>query len=79
MTWNLADARRRLSEIVNRALSEGPQTITGREGAVVVISAAEYEELAGKRQRFKAFLFEGPSFGGLELDRDQSPMRGVEL
>lgn len=79
MTWNLADAKNRLSEVVNLALSQGPQTITRRKDAVVVISAAEYEELVGKRQSFKDFLMNGPSLEGLDLGRDQSPMRDVEL
>jgi prevent-host-death family protein len=79
MTWNLAEAKNRLSEVVNLALSQGPQTITRRKDAVVVLSAATYEKLAGKRQSFKEFLFEGPSFEGIELDRDQSTMRDVEL
>ncbi len=79
MTWNLADAKNRLTEVVNLALSDGPQTITRRKDAVVVISAARYEELTGKRQSFKEFLVQGPSFEGLELKRDESPMRDVEL
>jgi prevent-host-death family protein len=79
MTWNLADAKNRLSEVVNLALSEGPQTITRRNDAVVVISSAKYAELTGERPSFKKFLFEGPSLEGLDLKRDESPMRGVEL
>lgn len=79
MTWNLADAKNRLSELVNLALSQGPQTITRRKDAVVVLSAAAYEELIGKRRSFKEFLFEGPSFEGLQLDRDRSPMRDAGL
>lgn len=79
MTWNLADAKNRLSEVVNLALSEGPQTITRRKDAVVVISAEKFAELTGQRQSFKDFLMSGPSFDGLDLERDQSPMRDVEL
>lgn len=34
MTWNLAEAKNKLSEVVNLALTEGPQTITrGRRAA----------------------------------------------
>lgn len=79
MTWNLADAKNRLSEVVNRALSEGPQTITRRNDTVVVISSARYEELTGKRPSFKEFLLQGPSFEGLDLSRDESPMREIAL
>jgi prevent-host-death family protein len=79
MTWNLAEAKNRLSEVVNLALSEGPQTITRRKDAVIVISAERYAELTGQRQSFKEFLMGGPSLEGLDLVRDQSPGREVEL
>ncbi len=79
MTWNLADAKNRLSEVVNLALSEGPQTITRRKDTVVVISAERYAELTGQRQGFKDFLMSGPSFEGLDLERDRGPMRDVDL
>lgn len=79
MTWNLAEAKNRLSEVVNRALTEGPQTITRRKDAVVVISAEKYAELTGGRRSFKDLLMSGPSFEGLDLERDKTPMRDVEL
>jgi len=79
MTWNLAEAKNKLSEVVNLALTEGPQTITRRNDVVVLISATEYAELTGKRQSFKDFLMSGPSLEGLDLERDKTPMRGVEL
>lgn len=79
MTWNLAEAKNKLSEVVNLALTEGPQTITRRKDAVVVISAEKYAELTGRRQSFKDFLMSGPSLDGLDLERDKSPMRDVEL
>ncbi len=79
MTWNLADAKNRLSEVLNLALTEGPQTITRRNDTVVVLSAEKYAELTGQRQSFKDFLLSGPSLEGLDLERDKSPMRDVEL
>ena len=79
MTWNLAEAKNRLTELVNLALTEGPQTITRRNDTVIVISAATYAQLTGKRPGFKEYLTQGESFEGLELSRDQSPSRDVEL
>jgi antitoxin Phd len=78
MTWDLAEAKNRLTEVVNLALTEGPQTITRRNDTVVVISAETYAELTGKRQGFKDSLMTGPSLEGLDLGRDQGPMRDVE-
>ncbi len=51
MAWQLQEAKNHLSELVQLALSEGPQTIT-RHGkpAVVVISAEQYNREAGKEQ-----------------------------
>jgi hypothetical protein len=37
------------------------------------------EKLTGKRPSFQEFLLSGPSFEGLDLERDRSPMRDVEL
>lgn len=79
MTWNLTEAKNRLSEVMNRALSEGPQTIRRREDAVVVISAERYAELVGDRPDFKEYLLRAVGLDELDLTRDQSPGRDVEL
>jgi len=79
MTWNLADAKNRLTEVVNLALSEGPQTITRRNDTVVVLSAAKFEELTGKKLDFKEYLLLGVGLDELDLTRDRSPGRDVEL
>ena len=46
--WALQDAKARLSELVRRARSEGPQHVTvhGRDG-VVVIAEEEFRRLKG--------------------------------
>ncbi|UFP92988.1 type II toxin-antitoxin system Phd/YefM family antitoxin [Gloeobacter morelensis] len=80
MQWQLADAKNRFSDLVERALREGPQTVTKRGiEAVVVLSAEEYRRLSGAKPSFKAYLMQGPSFEGLDLERDQSAERSVEL
>lgn len=79
MEWNLAEAKNRLTEVVNRAIAEGPQVIRRRKDTVVVVSADEYERMTGKKPGFKEYLFDGPSLEGLNLDRDRSPVRDVEL
>ena len=79
MEWNLADAKNRLSEVVNLALTEGPQRVRRRKDEVVVVAAKEYERLTGRNLSFKEFLTSGESFEGLDLTRDQSPGRDVAL
>jgi prevent-host-death family protein len=80
MEWRLADAKNRFSELVTRALAEGPQRVRRHDDAVVVVAERDYEKLTGKRADFKEFLMaEGPSFEGLNLTRDDSPMRDAKL
>jgi len=80
VTWHLAEAKNRFSEVFNRALAEGPQRIQRRNDAVVVISERDYEKLAGERPDFKQFLLgKGPTLEDLDLRRDRSPMRDVKL
>jgi prevent-host-death family protein len=47
--WQLREARNKFSEVVSRALNEGPQLVT-RNGkpAVVILSVAEYERLSAR-------------------------------
>jgi antitoxin Phd len=80
MAWRLADAKNRFSELVNHALTKGPQLVLRRRDAVIVVARRDYEKLTGKRSGFKQFLLgKGPSFQGLDLTRDRSPMRNVRL
>ena len=53
-TWQVQDAKTRLSEVIERARSEGPQSITrhGKERAVV-LSIEEYRLLVAQRPDFK--------------------------
>lgn len=46
--WKLAEAKNKLSEVVNRTISEGRQEIHRRGDVVVVISKDELEQLEGR-------------------------------
>jgi prevent-host-death family protein len=49
-SWQLQEAKARFSEVVRRALDEGPQHVSVRgEPAAVIISEQEYRELTAKR------------------------------
>ncbi len=73
MAWRLADAKNGFSELVNRALTSGPQLVLRRRDAVVVVARRDYEKLTGKRPGFKQFLLaKGPSFRGLDLTRGRA-------
>ena len=80
MEWRLADAKNKFSELVNRALSDGPQRVRRRDDVVVILAERDYKALIGETLSFKEFLLqEGPTFEGLDLKRDKSLMRNVEL
>ena len=80
MEWQLAEAKNRFTEVVNRALAEGPQRVRRRGDTVVIIAERDYDKLIGRRSSLKDFLLhETPSLEGLDLTRDRSPMRDVKL
>jgi prevent-host-death family protein len=79
MVWQLQDAKNRFSEVVDRALSEGAQTITrhGKQTAVV-ISADEYRAFRAKKGGLAAFFASAPR-ADLEITRGRDGARSVEL
>ena len=79
MEWQLADAKNRFSEVVRLALAEGPQRITRRHEAVIVIAESEYEQLTGKKPSFIDYLSSCPGLDDLDMARDPSPIRDPEL
>ncbi|CAN5586268.1 hypothetical protein BH23CHL4_BH23CHL4_04570 [soil metagenome] len=78
MSWQLAEAKNKLSEVVTLALDEGPQYIRRRDRVVVVLSEEEYQRLTGERPNLKEYLLNGPGLDDLDLKRDPSPMPDVE-
>ena len=80
-TWQLQEAKNRFSELINRALSEGPQVVTRRgEEVVVVVSKLEYEKIIKAQPDLVEFFRQSPLVGvELDLERDQSPPRDTQL
>lgn len=79
MRWQLQDAKAKFSELVDKALHEGPQTVTRRGKDVVVVVSAEQFELMKKRQIDLKDLLRLFPLDELELERDKSYPRDVEL
>ena len=66
--WQLQDAKNKLSEVVERALSEGPQlVICHGKSAAVVVAAHLFEQREKKKQ-----VESGPRERLVELMRDGS-------
>ena len=80
MRWQLQEAKQRFSQLVQRALDEGPQVVTRRgEEVVVVVAQAEFRRLKGMVPDFKDFLLALPDLDELEIRRDRTAARPVEL
>ena len=79
-SWPVQDAKARLSELIERARNEGPQTITrhGTERAVV-LSIEDFRALAAHKPDFKAYLLGGPKVDDFPIERDRDTGRRVEL
>lgn len=72
MSWQLQEAKQKFSELVRRALEDGPQVVTRRgEEVVVVVPAAEFRRLTEDKPDFKEYLMSAPE--GLELIIPERP------
>jgi prevent-host-death family protein len=79
--WTVAEAKAQLSEVIERALTEGPQTITrhGRKAAVVV-SLAEWERKTKRKGNLAEFFAQSPLRGSrLRIARAKEAPREVDL
>jgi prevent-host-death family protein len=79
--WQLQEAKNRFSEVVDEALTHGPQTITrhGRE-VVVIVSAEEYRRLKRPKGSLLKCL-QVPAAYTVELDvsRNRDLPRKIDL
>jgi prevent-host-death family protein len=79
MPWQLQEAKQKFSELVQRALDDGPQVVTRRgEEVVVVVSAKEFRRLARRRLDFKQFLVSAPDLEQLDIRRPKDLARRFE-
>lgn len=79
MSWRLRDARDRFSELVEKAMTEGPQHVTRRgRPAVVVISEAEYQTRVKPRRSLAEYLLSAPKVD-IEIEQAELRLRDVEL
>jgi prevent-host-death family protein len=80
-SWTVAEAKAKFSEIIERAMSEGPQTIT-RNGhkAAVVVGADEWQRKTKRVGNLAEFLAQSPlRDSGLKIRRIQQRPRKVNL
>ncbi len=74
MTWQLQEAKSKFSQIVNRALWEGPQFVTRHgEEVVVILSVKEYRAVVEPKPSLFDLLINSPLAGsGLVIERDDA-------
>lgn len=80
-TWTVAQAKAKFSEVIEKARSLGPQTITrnGRTAAVVV-AAEEWERKTRRKGNLAEFFASSPLRGsGLKIDRLRGGVRMAGL
>jgi len=80
-TWTVAEAKAKFSELIRKASTEGPQTITkhGRTTAVVV-AAEEWSRKTERKGNLAEFLSASPLRGsGLRLRRLPIRLRRFEI
>jgi prevent-host-death family protein len=80
-TWTVAEAKASLSEVIERAQSDGPQTITKRgRMAVVVVDAQEWERKTKRTGNLAEFFAASPLHkSGLKIRRSKDRPRKVVL
>lgn len=80
-TWTVAEAKAKFSEVIDKAMSQGPQTIT-RKGrtAAVIVGADEWQRKSARVGNLAEFFAASPLRGsGLRLRRLKSRPRKVRL
>jgi prevent-host-death family protein len=83
--WQLQQAKNRFSEVVERAIKEGPQTVTKHgKDAVVIVAADEFQRASaagkGQSQSLAEFLLHSPLRGTrLRIRRSRDTGRRVKL
>ena len=79
--WQLQEAKNRLSQVVDQAMHDGPQTITLRgKPSAVVVSFEEYRKLTMPRTGLSQFFRQSPLCETeLDLARSTDTSREVEL
>lgn len=80
-SWGVAKAKAQFSALIDRALSDGPQTIT-RSGRtqVVVVAAEEWERRTRRKGNLADFFGSSPlRNSGLRISRDKTKPREIDI
>lgn len=82
--WQVQEAKNHFSELIDRALSEGPQTVTRHGKPVVRVVAVTGDEArtrpAADAEAFMEFLLSAPKVEGFAelLDRERASIKPLD-
>jgi prevent-host-death family protein len=79
--WAVAKAKAQLSAVINRALADGPQTITrsGRD-AVIVVSTEDWKRKSRRQGNLADFFGSSPLRGArIRIKRSKAKAREIVL
>lgn len=79
--WQLQEAKAKLSQVIDNANKNGPQSITCRgQLCAVVLSNEDYHRLKGSQPNLVEFLRRSPLMDcELTITRDKSTLRKISL
>ena len=80
-TWTVAEAKAKLSEVIDQALSQGPQIVTrsGRK-AVVIVAVEEWDRKTRRKGNLAEFFAASPlGESGLKVRRSKDDLRSTDL
>ncbi|HEY5566090.1 MAG TPA: type II toxin-antitoxin system prevent-host-death family antitoxin [Gammaproteobacteria bacterium] len=80
-SWTVAEAKAKFSELIDRARSQGPQTVTRKgRSAVVVVSVEEWERKTRRTGNLAEFFAASPLRGAkLKVERVRRGLRTTGL
>lgn len=80
-TWQLQEAKNKFSEVVEKALHEGPQRVTRHgEEVVVVVASSQFQKMGKPAGKLSSFLATSPLRGTkLNLTRSTDLARDLKL
>jgi antitoxin Phd len=79
MEWQLQEAKARFSELVQKAIDDGPQTVTRRGKPAVVVLSVEQFELMKKRQISLKDLLPLLAVDEQDLERNKDLPREIDF
>ena len=79
--WSVADAKARLSELLDRAVNDGPQAITRRGRKIaIVVSTDEWHKKSSRSGSLAQFLAASPlRDSGIEVERINAEARDAGI